>query len=150
MLSHCAGPRGPKFFDRRWWEQLHKCLAGEFRDGPAGTISDVLKHFTRRRRAQVPRQAPRQATPGGNRVGCRLDRSVVGTNVSEDIAQIIRLIGPAGRLLSVYVELHASSAFSFLRAPSLPENPVERFAGLGYPALALLDRDGVADAPHFL
>ena len=49
----------------------------------------------------------------------------------------------------MYVELHASSAFSFLRASSLPEILVERAAELGYPALALLDRDGVPGAPRF-
>jgi error-prone DNA polymerase len=49
----------------------------------------------------------------------------------------------------VYVELHASSAFSFLRAASLPEVLVERAALLGYPAVALLDRDGVYGAPRF-
>jgi error-prone DNA polymerase len=49
----------------------------------------------------------------------------------------------------VYVELHAASAFSFLRASSLPEELVARAAELGYPALALLDRDGVSGAPRF-
>ncbi len=49
----------------------------------------------------------------------------------------------------MYVELHASSAFSFLQAASLPEALVERAAELGYPALALLDRDGVYGAPRF-
>ncbi len=49
----------------------------------------------------------------------------------------------------MYVELHASSAFSFLRASSLPEDLVARAAALGYPALALLDRDGVSGAPRF-
>jgi error-prone DNA polymerase len=49
----------------------------------------------------------------------------------------------------MYVELHAASAFSFLRASSLPEELVERAAELGYPALALLDRDGVSGAPRF-
>jgi error-prone DNA polymerase len=49
----------------------------------------------------------------------------------------------------VYVELHTSSAFSFLQAASLPEALVERAAALGYPALALLDRDGVYGAPRF-
>jgi error-prone DNA polymerase len=48
-----------------------------------------------------------------------------------------------------YIELHTSSAFSFLRAASLPEMLVERAAALGYPALALLDRDGVYGAPRF-
>ena len=49
----------------------------------------------------------------------------------------------------MYVELHTSSAFSFLQAASLPEALVERAAALGYPALALLDRDGVYGAPRF-
>jgi error-prone DNA polymerase len=49
----------------------------------------------------------------------------------------------------MYIELHAASAFSFLRASSLPEDLVGRAAELGYPALALLDRDGVSGAPRF-
>ncbi|HYN01386.1 MAG TPA: error-prone DNA polymerase [Vicinamibacteria bacterium] len=47
------------------------------------------------------------------------------------------------------VELHTSSAFSFLRASSLPEDLVERAARLGYTAVALVDRDGVSGAPRF-
>ena len=42
-----------------------------------------------------------------------------------------------------YVELHARSAFSFLRGASAPDALVQRAAALGLPALALLDRDGV-------
>ena len=49
----------------------------------------------------------------------------------------------------MYIELHVSSAFSFLRGSALPEDLVERAARLGYPAMALLDRDGVAGAPRF-
>jgi len=49
----------------------------------------------------------------------------------------------------MYVELHCSSAFSFLEAASLPETLIDRAADLGYPALALLDRDGVFGAPRF-
>ncbi|MGE0463156.1 MAG: DNA polymerase III subunit alpha, partial [Vicinamibacterales bacterium] len=49
----------------------------------------------------------------------------------------------------MYVELHAASAFSFLRGASLPETLVERAAMLGYPALALVDGDGVYGAPRF-
>ncbi len=48
-----------------------------------------------------------------------------------------------------YIELHASSAFSFLEASSLPEELVREAARLDYPALALLDRDGVYGAPRF-
>jgi len=49
----------------------------------------------------------------------------------------------------MYVELHTASAFSFLQAASSPEALVARAAELGYPALALLDRDGVYGAPRF-
>ena len=49
----------------------------------------------------------------------------------------------------MYIELHASSAFSFLDGASLPEALIDRAAELGYPALALLDRDGVYGAPRF-
>jgi error-prone DNA polymerase len=45
-----------------------------------------------------------------------------------------------------YVELHARSAFSFLRAGSLPETLVAEAGRLGMPALALCDRDGVYGA----
>jgi error-prone DNA polymerase len=51
--------------------------------------------------------------------------------------------------VSSYIELHAASAFSFLQGASLPEALVDRAAELGYPALALLDRDGVYGAPRF-
>ncbi len=50
---------------------------------------------------------------------------------------------------SSYIELHTASAFSFLQGASLPEALVDRAADLGYPALALLDRDGVYGAPRF-
>ncbi len=49
----------------------------------------------------------------------------------------------------MYIELHTSSAFSFLDGASLPEALVDRAAELGYPAVALLDRDGVYGAPRF-
>ena len=49
----------------------------------------------------------------------------------------------------MYIELHTASAFSFLRGASLPETLVERAAALGYPAVALLDADGVYGAPRF-
>jgi error-prone DNA polymerase len=48
-----------------------------------------------------------------------------------------------------YVELHACSAFSFLRAASLPEQLAEVAAELSMPALALLDRNGVYGAQRF-
>src|ERR1700710_1664917 len=49
----------------------------------------------------------------------------------------------------MYVELHAASAFSFLRGASLPEHLAGRAAELHLPAMALLDRDGVYSAPRF-
>src|SRR5918993_998321 len=49
----------------------------------------------------------------------------------------------------MYIELHSSSAFSFLDGALLPEALVDRAASLGYSALALLDRDGVHGAPRF-
>ena len=49
----------------------------------------------------------------------------------------------------MYVELHTASAFSFLQGASLPEVLVDRAAELGYPAIALLDRDGVYGLPRF-
>jgi error-prone DNA polymerase len=49
----------------------------------------------------------------------------------------------------MYVELHARSAFSFLEGASTPEELIENAARLGFPALALLDRDGVYGAPRF-
>jgi error-prone DNA polymerase len=48
-----------------------------------------------------------------------------------------------------FVELHACSAFSFLRGASLPEELAAEAARLGYEALALLDRDGFYGAPRF-
>ena len=49
----------------------------------------------------------------------------------------------------MYIELHAASAFSFLEGASLPEALVDRAADLGYPALGLLDRDGLYGVPRF-
>ncbi|MEO6992342.1 MAG: PHP domain-containing protein, partial [Lacunisphaera sp.] len=50
--------------------------------------------------------------------------------------------------MSGYVELHARSAFSFLRGASLPGELVRVASDLALPALALLDRDGVYGAPR--
>ena len=48
-----------------------------------------------------------------------------------------------------YVELHACSAFSFLRGASFPEQLAETAAELKMPAMALLDRNGVYGAQRF-
>jgi error-prone DNA polymerase len=49
----------------------------------------------------------------------------------------------------MFVELHARSAFSFLRGSSSPEELAVTAAGLGMEAMALCDRDGVYGAPRF-
>jgi len=48
-----------------------------------------------------------------------------------------------------YVELHACSAFSFLRGGSFPEQLAEVAMELEMPAMALLDRNGVYSAQRF-
>ncbi len=50
---------------------------------------------------------------------------------------------------SEYIELHASSAFSFLDGASPPEALVERAGELNMPAMALVDRNGVYGAARF-
>src|SRR3984893_5193488 len=52
-------------------------------------------------------------------------------------------------MLMDYIELRTRSAFSFLEVSPLPEDLVERAAELGYPALAMGDRDGLYGAPRF-
>jgi error-prone DNA polymerase len=49
----------------------------------------------------------------------------------------------------LYTELHARSAFSFLRGSSSPEHLAFTAADLGLPAIALCDRDGLFGAPRF-
>jgi error-prone DNA polymerase len=48
-----------------------------------------------------------------------------------------------------YIELRSRSAFSFLEGATTPEDPADRAAELGYPAIALGDRDGVYGHPRF-
>src|SRR4029077_19012726 len=48
-----------------------------------------------------------------------------------------------------YIELHACSAFSFLRGGSFPEQLAKVAAELEMPAMALLDRNGVYGAQRF-
>src|SRR6184192_3900159 len=48
-----------------------------------------------------------------------------------------------------YIELHACSAFRFLRGGSFPEQLAEAAAELEMPAMALLDRNGVYGAQRF-
>ncbi|MEO5922810.1 MAG: error-prone DNA polymerase [Bryobacteraceae bacterium] len=48
-----------------------------------------------------------------------------------------------------YIELHARSAFSFLRGACVPEDYAERCQELDQAGMALLDCDGVYGAPRF-
>lgn len=48
-----------------------------------------------------------------------------------------------------YIELHARSAYSFLRGASLPEHLVKAAEALGMSAMALCDRNGLYGAPRF-
>src|SRR5690349_14785763 len=76
-----------------------------------------------------------------------MDRSVVSFTIASPTAGSSK---PSSiDAVIMYVELHAASAFSFLDGTSLPEALIERAAALGYPAMALLDRDGVYGAPRF-
>ena len=50
---------------------------------------------------------------------------------------------------SEYVELHATSAFSFLAGASQPEALIERAAELDMPAIALADRNGLYGVARF-
>ena len=48
-----------------------------------------------------------------------------------------------------YIELHASSAFSFLASSSEPESYIERAVEIGMPAMALADRNGLYGVARF-
>jgi error-prone DNA polymerase len=50
---------------------------------------------------------------------------------------------------NTYVELHARSAFSFLRGACVPEDYSQRCSDLGQAGMALLDVDGVYGSPRF-
>src|SRR4051794_33697851 len=52
-------------------------------------------------------------------------------------------------MIMPYVELHACSAFSFLRGGSNPEQLADVAAALHMPAMALLDRNGVYGSQRF-
>src|ERR1043165_4022935 len=61
-----------------------------------------------------------------------------------------RIVPNAHRILGThYVELHARSAFSFLRGAATPEELIAVCSELKMPAMALLDNDGVYGAARF-
>ena len=51
--------------------------------------------------------------------------------------------------MATYIELHARSAFSFLRGAATPEELIATGAELKMPAMALLDNDGVYGSARF-
>ena len=51
--------------------------------------------------------------------------------------------------VDTYIELHASSAFSFLEAASAPESYIERALEINMPAMALTDRNGLYGVARF-
>src|ERR1043166_2400594 len=53
----------------------------------------------------------------------------------------------AATLTAVYAELHCHSAYSFLDGASPPDELLAEAHRLGYPALALTDRNGVYGSP---
>src|SRR5256714_8254693 len=66
-------------------------------------------------------------------------------NESQPGAQLLT----APRSLPTYVELHARSAFSFLRGAATPEELIAVCSELNMPAMALLDNDGLYGAARF-
>jgi error-prone DNA polymerase len=53
------------------------------------------------------------------------------------------------KIFDEYIELHASSAFSFLAGSSAPEAYIERAVDIGMPAMALADRNGLYGSARF-
>src|SRR5438045_7357335 len=66
-------------------------------------------------------------------------------NESQPGAQLLT----APRSLPTYIELHARSAFSFLRGAATPEELIAVCSALEMPAMALLDNDGLYGAARF-
>src|SRR5271163_5291641 len=83
--------------------------------------------------------------PIGTRCGHRIRNRAVSRLQGLAREALVR-----GRNLRLkYVELHSSSAFSFLEGASRPEDLVSRAKELELPAIALVDRDGVYGSPRF-
>ena len=78
----------------------------------------------------------------GEQSVARVNGPAAGSSISADR-------GGAPGVSVKYIELRARSAFSFLEGSALPEDLVERAAELGYPAIAMGDRDGLYGAPRF-
>jgi error-prone DNA polymerase len=71
-------------------------------------------------------------------------------NSAKEQPQILRLAAAnKHKTTDEYIELHATSAFSFLAGATLPEKLIERAVELEMPAIALADRNGVYGAARF-
>src|SRR5262245_20887299 len=77
-----------------------------------------------------------------------MGRAIRGWCHLPDLPFAGRLVRGRSVRLMRYVELHARSAFSFLRGASNPESLATQAAALDLPAIALCDRDGVYGAPR--
>src|SRR5580658_5979649 len=77
--------------------------------------------------------------------------ALLNSRASKTVAAFIfALCSPIIVLVSIpVIELHARSAFSFLRGACVPEEYAEQCAALDQPAMALVDFDGVYGAPRF-
>src|SRR2546426_6326897 len=83
---------------------------------------------------------------GPRRVGHRSPRCALPHLLRRSHGPLVR--SRSLRLSAAYIELHASSAFSFLEGASLPEEFAGACAAYEMSAMALLDRDGVYGAPR--
>ena len=83
------------------------------------------------------------------------DHKVLGSsadapNSAKELPQIPRVAEAEKHKTSdEYIELHVTSAFSFLAGATLPEKLIERAVELEMPAIALADRNGVYGAARF-
>src|SRR5262249_4144769 len=84
---------------------------------------------------------------GSRRMGHRSRRRALPHLLRRSPGPLVR--ARSLRLSAKYIELRASSAFSFLEGAALPEEFIGGCVEYGMPAMALLDRDGVYGAPRF-
>jgi hypothetical protein len=96
-------------------------------------------------RLLIDRSLPKPYPRGGHPEYTQDDPNGSARHILPSVSSVFR----GGDVVSSYIELHAASAFSFLQGASLPEIIVDRAAELGYPAIALLDRDGIYGIPRF-
>src|SRR3989454_8218892 len=87
------------------------------------------------------------------RSGCAVRRSgdgrVVDAEARLNVPRSDFRVPTSAFRLSMYIELHCHSAFSFLDGASLPEQLALTASQLGYPALALTDHNGLYGSMAF-